>query len=67
MVNQIKREERGIGATDVLIVAYSIVDRWCRGLLTFDQNLINSRGLKDLVSKHVKDRKGYIISDEPQI
>jgi predicted nucleic acid-binding protein len=65
LVNRIKKKERYIEATDVLIVAYSIVDRRCKGLLTFDQNLINSRSLKELIDECAQDRKGYTITDQP--
>jgi len=58
-------KDRGIDGTDVLILAYSIVDRECRGLVTFDEALINSKSLKDLVKDRVKDRKTYTITDRP--
>ena len=54
-----------VEATDVLIVAYSLVDRRCKGLLTFDQNLIDSRSLKELIDECAQDRKGYTITDQP--
>lgn len=65
LVNRIRGRERYIEATDTLIVAYSIADKECRGLLTFDRNLIDSKYLKDLIAKHVRDRKGYTITDQP--
>lgn len=34
---------------DAFILAYSMGEQECRGLLTFDSELINSKTLKDLI------------------
>lgn len=67
LVNMIKRKDRYIEPTDVLILAYSIADRDCRGLLTFERKLIDSKSLKDLIGKHAQDRKRFTITDYPRV
>ena len=67
LVNRIKKRDPYIEAMDVLIVAYSMIDKKCRSLLTFEGKLINSRSLKDLIFEHIQDRKGYTITDRPRI
>ena len=49
--------------TDCMIVAYSMADKKSRGLLTFDGKLIQSRRIKDVVERHLKDRKRFEVTD----
>lgn len=64
---KIKGEERKIDGTDVQIVACSMVDRECRGLFTFDDKLITSKAIKDVIFDHVRNRKRYSITDGSQM
>jgi len=59
-----QRNERPIPPPDSLIVAYSMVDRNCRGLLTFDSELIQSRRLKTLILNKLRYKK-FEITDRP--
>jgi len=64
LVNQLKKAEYLAGSTDVLIAAQSMADRECRGLLTFEDRLIHSMSLKDIIRTSVRDRK-FNITDDP--
>lgn len=64
LVTQIRKKDNTIGSSDVLIIAQSMVDKKCSAFLTFDSVLIQSRGLKEVIKEHVKDRRRYVISEE---
>lgn len=67
IVNMVKRKDKHIDAMDVLIVAFSIADKECRGFLSFDRDVIQSRALKKLVEEHARDRKRFVITDWPDV
>jgi hypothetical protein len=62
LVDDIRTAVDRIQPSDVLIVAQSMVDARCRGLLTFDGEMIDSVRLKDVISKN---RPGFIVTDDP--
>ena len=70
LVNKIRskitksRKDRQIDATDIQILACSMVDKECKGLLTFDGPLINSKTLETLIKEHIQDRR-YVVTDYP--
>jgi len=66
LVNKIRTADPYIDSTDVLVVAHSMVDKECRGLLTFDGQVITSMGLKGVINQHLKDRKSFKITDDPK-
>jgi predicted nucleic acid-binding protein len=59
---EIKNADYGLEPSDALIIAQSLVDAKCRGLLTFDGDMMASVGVKDVVRKH---RAGFVITDKP--
>ena len=67
MVNKVRKGDPYIEPTDVLIVARSIADKECKGLLTFERKLLESKGLKKVTGKHTQDRKAYSITEDPGI
>jgi hypothetical protein len=40
-----------------------MADKESRGLLTFDGKLTQSRRIKDVVERHLKDRKRFEVTD----
>jgi hypothetical protein len=65
LVPKIWKADRLLESTDVRIIALSIADRECRGLLTFEKKLIESAGLRKFIAKEVTFKKSYLISDDP--
>jgi hypothetical protein len=66
LLNRLRsRREPGhaLEPTDCMIVAYSMADKESRGLLTFDGKLTQSRRIKDVVERHLKDRKRFEVTD----
>jgi hypothetical protein len=67
LVSKIKSKNQRIDSNDILILACSISDKECKGLLTFDQELIYSKEIDYVVRSHVSDRKNFTITDRPPI
>jgi hypothetical protein len=65
IIAQIRRVDKYPESTDVRIVAYSMADKDCQGLLTFERKLIESAGLKRFITDHVKFKRSYSITDDP--
>ena len=62
LANAIRQEDYEIEPTDALIIAHSMADAQCRGLLTFENKLIQSEGITRARAKHLKGRKYTITS-----
>lgn len=62
LVAEIRNADDAIQPSDVLIVAQSMVDTRCRGLLTFDGEMLSSGKLTDVITKN---RAGFIVTDDP--
>ena len=49
LVSRIRQDDNRIEPMDVFIVAHSLIDMECRGLLTFERKQIDSLGLKQII------------------
>lgn len=63
LVTQIRKCDPLMKTNDVIILAYSMEEVQCKGLLTFDSGLIENGALKNLVNRQIRNRRGYTISD----
>jgi len=61
----VRKADRELETNDVRIIAHSMVDRECRGLLTFERKLIESRTLKEFIATKVRFKKRYSVTDNP--
>jgi hypothetical protein len=65
LVPKIWNADRYLEATDVRILAMSMADRGCGGLLTFEGKLIGNPSLLRFIAREVTFKKGYLITDDP--
>jgi hypothetical protein len=65
LIPKIRKADRLLESSDVRILALSMADRECRGLLTFERKLIESAGLRRFIDREVNFKKGYFITDDP--
>lgn len=69
LVNRLKGGLRGrarrIDAADIVILALSMADRECVGLLTLDQQLMENRHILTVAAKHTRDRRRFTITNNP--
>jgi hypothetical protein len=65
MVAKIHRVDRYLESTDVRILAMSITDRRCMGLLTFEGKLLGNPALLKFIANEVNFKKGHLITDDP--
>jgi hypothetical protein len=65
LLNKVRKADSFLETNDVRIVTYSIVDRNCHGLLTFEKKLIESRTLVKFIRAHVTSKSKYIITEQP--
>lgn len=63
LIRQIRSHDRMIGTTDVMLLACAMLDQECRTFLTFDSDMIGSRGLTKLIAKHVAPKRRFRIAD----
>lgn len=63
--HKIRNADNRIGCTDVFIVAHSMTDIDCKGLLTFDRDILTSMGIPKVIDKHIQNRKHFRITDDP--
>lgn len=65
---KVRHEVQGedVGSTDVLILAHCMTDIDCKGLLTFDDDILTSKGIKKVLQEHVRNRRRPIITDDPR-
>jgi predicted nucleic acid-binding protein len=57
-------ENKSLEEMDSIIVAHAISSSECRGLLTFDNRLINNRTIND-TNRAINDSKGIVITSDP--
>ncbi len=65
LVPKVRGADRYLESTDVRILAMSMADRDCRGLLTFEGKLIENPGLLKFIAKEMTFKKNYLITDDP--
>jgi len=63
MMDEIRAKDFVIHPADVIITSHSIVDQTCCGLLTFEGDLANSSGIKEVLETHFPKRKFMIVDD----
>jgi hypothetical protein len=62
LVDEVRNADYQLEPSDTLIIAQSLVDAKCRGLLTFDGPMMDSVGLKNVIKKH---RPQFVVTDKP--
>lgn len=66
-LNQVRRTDSFLETNDVRIIAYSMVDRSCHGLLTFEKKLIESKSLLKFIKAHLTFKSKYVITEQPLV
>jgi hypothetical protein len=64
-IPEIRKVDKYLESSDVRIIALSIADRDCRGLLTFERRLIDSAGLGKFIANEVTFKEGHFITGDP--
>ena len=67
LVPKIWKADKLLESTDVRIIALSMADRDCEGLLTFERKLIESTGLRKFIENEVTFKRCYLITDDPSV
>jgi hypothetical protein len=65
LIREIRKADKVPESCDVRILAFSLGDRNCQGLLTFDRGLIESVGLRRYAVKHAGAKRKYVITENP--
>lgn len=65
LIPQVRKADKLFESSDVRILAFSMADKDCRGLLTFERKLIDSAGIRRFIAKQVNFKKGHVITDDP--
>lgn len=65
LVAKVHRVDGYLESTDVRILAMSITDRRCMGLLTFEGKLLGNPALLKFIAREVTFKKGHLITDDP--
>lgn len=65
LASRIRQDDNRIEPMDVFIVAHSFIDVECRGLLTFERNLIDSLGLKRMIDASPAPKNRFQITSMP--
>jgi hypothetical protein len=65
LVAKVQRVDSYLESTDVRILAMSIADRECKGLLTFEGKLLGNPALLKFIAREVTFKKGHLITDDP--
>lgn len=65
MVAKIHTADSYLESTDVRILAMSITNRECIGLLTFEGKLLGNPALLKFITEEVNFKKGHLITDDP--
>lgn len=65
LIPKIRKADQRLESSDIRILAFSMADRDCRGLMTFDRKLIESTGLRKFITREVTFKKEHLITDDP--
>ncbi|MEM2011728.1 MAG: hypothetical protein QXE69_08260 [Nitrososphaerota archaeon] len=66
IIDKLSDEDQRLESMDCLIVALALANPDCRGLLTFDKNLINNKVVLKL-SKRVVRKRDFLVTDDPAV
>jgi predicted nucleic acid-binding protein len=65
LVAKVSGVDSYLESTDVRILAMSIADRDCKGLLTFEGKLLGNPALLTFIAREVNFKRGHLITDDP--
>jgi len=65
LMHKLSEKDPMLESMDCMIVAFSLADPQCVGLLTFDANLHSNRAIQDVLRETFTDRD-FVITDDPR-
>jgi hypothetical protein len=67
LMNLIQQQAWGLEPTDMMILAYGLMDDACKGLLTFEVKFINNPGLAGILNSEECNNPKFMVIDDPKL